>query len=109
MESETFAAGNQITVVDTDLCKIGLGICYDVRFPELGLVMAKKGAKLLIYPGAFNLVTGPLHWQLLLRSRALDNQAYTMGVCTARFVEDQKVYQVYGHSTCVDPFGKIIA
>ena len=91
-ESEIFCPGNKITVIDTDFCKIGIGICYDVRFPELGLLMSKKGAKVLIYPGAFNTFTGPLHWELLLRSRALDNQAYSIGVCTARHIEDPKVY-----------------
>jgi Predicted amidohydrolase len=73
-ESEYLQAGNQITVFDTEYCKVGVGICYDMRFPELGLLMAKKGAKVIVYAGCFNQTTGPLHWELLLRSRAVDNQ-----------------------------------
>lgn len=57
-ESDTFDSGDNITVVDTKFCKIGLGVCYDMRFPELALCMAKRGAKILIYPGSFSLVTG---------------------------------------------------
>lgn len=110
MESETFTAGSQVTVVETEFCKIGLAICYDVRFPELALLMGKRGAKMLIYPGAFNMVTGPLHWELLMRSRALDNQAYTFGVCPARFKHNLPGTQMnyWGHSICVDPFGKVV-
>jgi omega-amidase len=73
-ESEFLVAGNQVTTFDTEFCKFGLGICYDMRFPELALLMAKQGAKVLVYAGCFNQTTGPLHWELLLRSRALDNQ-----------------------------------
>lgn len=108
-ESEYLIAGNKITTFDTEFGKIGMGICYDIRFPELALVMAKKGCKLLVYPGCFNQTTGPLHWELLLRSRALDNQVYVVGCSTSRFKEDPTMYQAWGHSTCVDPMGKVIA
>jgi omega-amidase len=91
-ESEVFSAGDHICVFDTEWGKIGLAICYDLRFAELGLLMRQQGAKLLFYPGSFNLTTGPLHWELLLRGRALDNQVknffltkcYSIGVSTAR-------------------------
>mmetsp|Transcript_12252 Transcript_12252/g.10555 ORF Transcript_12252/g.10555 Transcript_12252/m.10555 type:complete len:133 (+) Transcript_12252:159-557(+) len=72
-ESEYLKPGNQITIVDTEYGKIGIAICYDMRFPELALLMSKKGAKMLVYSGCFNQTTGPLHWELILRSRALDN------------------------------------
>lgn len=85
-----------------------MGICYDLRFAELGLLMAQKGARVLIYPGSFNQVTGPLHWELLLRGRALDTQTYTIGVSCAQYKEDPTVYQAWGHSTVVDPFGKVL-
>ncbi len=61
-ESETFTAGKNVCVFDTEYCKFGLGICYDLRFAELGLIMAQKGARVLLYPGSFNQTTGPLHW-----------------------------------------------
>ncbi|CAN5951091.1 unnamed protein product [Sphagnum jensenii] len=84
------------------------GICYDLRFAELALLMRQRGARLLLYPGSFNLTTGPLHWELLLRVRALDTQCYVAGVSTARNKEDTSVYQAWGHSTLVDPFGKVL-
>lgn len=107
-ESETFSAGEEACVFDTEWGKIGLGICYDLRFAELGLLMRQRGAKLLIYPGSFNQTTGPLHWELLLRGRALDTQCFVAGVSTARNKEDPNTYQAYGHSTLVDPFGKVL-
>ena len=64
---------------------------------------------MLLYPGSFNLTTGPLHWELLLRARSLDSQSYIVGSCAARFKEDPSIYQAWGHSTIVDPFGKVVA
>jgi omega-amidase len=84
-ESDTFTAGKKICVFDTEFCKIGLGICYDLRFAELGLLMSQQGARVLVYPGSFNQTTGPLHWELLLRGRALDTQCYTVGVSCAQY------------------------
>lgn len=78
-ESDTFGAGNKIVTFDTEYCKFGLGICYDIRFPELGILMAKQGAKALIYPGNFTVHTGGMqHWDLLLKARALDNQVKSL-------------------------------
>jgi omega-amidase len=73
-ESDSLSAGNSVTVVQSPWGKIGVGICYDIRFPELAMLMREKGADMIIYPGAFNLVTGPAHWELLQRARAVDNQ-----------------------------------
>ena len=73
-ESDFLCPGDSPTVFDTEYGKIGLAICYDMRFPELSLLMAKAGARVLIYPSMFNQTTGPLHWELVLRSRAVDNQ-----------------------------------
>lgn len=73
-ESDTFGAGNKIVTFDTEYCRIGLGICYDIRFPELGALLAKQGAQVLVYPGNFTVHTGNLHWEYLLKARALDNQ-----------------------------------
>lgn len=68
-ESETLSPGQTINQFDTEFARIGLGICYDVRFPELAMTCARRGCHVLIYPGAFNTTTGPLHWELLQRAR----------------------------------------
>ena len=105
-ESDTLSAGNDFTIIETDLATIGIGICYDIRFVELSRIMALNGAELLIFPGAFNLTTGPAHWQLLFRSRALDNQVYTIGVAPA--LDKDASYNSYGHSIAVNPWGELI-
>lgn len=73
-ESDTLSPGNAITTVNTPFGTIGVGICYDMRFPELSMAMRAAGSVLLCFPGAFNMTTGPAHWELLQRARALDNQ-----------------------------------
>ncbi len=104
MESETLTPGESVTIINTDFCKIGIGICYDVRFPELFRKMTLSGAKLVILPGAFNMTTGPAHWDLTMRARALDNQIYFAAVSPARDVEGP--YQAYGNSCVVNPWGE---
>ena len=106
-ESDTLTGGDSITVVESPWGYIGIGICYDIRFPELAMLMRERGCKLLVYPGAFNLVTGPAHWELLLRSRAVDNQLYTIGCAPAR--NDTAAYVAYGYSTVVSPWGVVLA
>ena len=105
-ESETITAGNKITVVDTDLIKVGMAICYDIRFPELFRLMALKKAGLMVVPGAFNMKTGPAHWKTLIRARAIDNQVY-MVVASPAPNKDLS-YFAYGHSLVVDPWGKVL-
>lgn len=105
-ESDTFDSGDEITVFDTEFGKIGLCICYDIRFPELFRLMVDRGAKLIIVPAAFNMTTGPKHWELLFRARAVDNQVYTLGVCASR--NSSATYVAWGHSILVSPFGDII-
>lgn len=78
-ESDTLSAGNQVTVFDTEFGKIGICVCFDFRFPELGRLMALKGAKLILVPAAFNMTTGPAHWQIMFRSQALNNQCFVGG------------------------------
>ncbi|KAL0736060.1 hypothetical protein Bca4012_012270 [Brassica carinata] len=107
MESRTFTAGESPTVVDTDVGRIGIGICYDIRFQELAMMYAARGAHLLCYPGTFNMTTGPLHWELLQRARATDNQLYVATCSPAR--DYGSLYVAWGHSTLVGPFGDIIA
>ncbi|WP_458402982.1 carbon-nitrogen hydrolase family protein [Methanobrevibacter sp.] len=106
-ESDVLTAGNEFTIAETEFGKIGIGICYDVRFPELARVMVENGALILFYPGAFNLTTGPAHWELLFRSRALDNQAYAVGVAPA--LNRNASYHSYGHSIVANPWGEIVA
>ncbi|XP_007427519.1 omega-amidase NIT2 isoform X1 [Python bivittatus] len=106
-ESETLSAGDRFSVFDTPYCKIGIGICYDIRFPELAQIYTQKGCKLLVYPGAFNLTTGPAHWELLQRGRAVDNQAYVATASPAR--DETGSYVAWGHSTVVNPWGEVIA
>lgn len=106
-ESDTLKSGNNITVVDTDLGKIGIGICYDIRFPELSRIMALKGANILVFPGAFNMTTGPAHWETLIRARAIDNQVFVVGTSPASNFESN--YVAYGHSMVCNPWGEIIS
>lgn len=105
-ESDSLTAGNELAIVDIGDFKIGIGICYDIRFEELAKVYRKKGCNMLIYPGAFNMKTGPLHWELLARSRANDNQLYTAVISPARDVNAS--YVAWGHSCVVDPWGKVM-
>ncbi|KAL4821954.1 carbon-nitrogen hydrolase [Aspergillus spinulosporus] len=107
-ESEVLSPGNQLTIVDLpDYGKIGLAICYDIRFPEPGMTAARKGAFALVYPGAFNTTTGPLHWQLLARARAVDNQVYVALCSPAR--DTTATYHAYGHSLVADPSAKVLS
>lgn len=105
-ESDVLTPGKDVTVFDTEFCKIGLGVCYDIRFPELSRLMVLEGAEVIIYPAAFNMTTGPAHWELNFRGRALDNQVYTIGVSPAR--DYQASYHAYGNSIVVSPWGNVI-
>lgn len=107
-ESEVLTPGNQLTVIDLpEYGKIGLSICYDIRFPEAAMIAARKGAFLLIYPGAFNTTTGPLHWSLLARARAVDNQVYVAMCSPARDLD--ATYHAYGHSLIANPSAEILS
>jgi predicted amidohydrolase len=105
-ESDTLKAGNKVTVIDTIFGKIGIGICFDIRFGELSRLMVLQGAKLLIFPGAFNLATGPDHWKLLFQARAIDNQVFTIGVSSAH--KKDSSYESYGHSIVCNPWGTVL-
>ncbi|KAL0906883.1 hypothetical protein M5K25_025413 [Dendrobium thyrsiflorum] len=91
-ESKTLTAGQQPTIVDTDVGRIGVGICYDIRFQELAVLYAARGAHLICYPGAFNMTTGPLHWELLQRARAADNQVCEASPSSSYFSEYNVAY-----------------
>ena len=107
-ESEVLSPGNKITIVDLpEYGKIAIAICYDIRFTELATIAARKDTFLLLYPGAFNLTTGALHWELQARARAMDNQVY-VGLCSpAR--DMAATYHAWGHSMVVDPNARILS
>ncbi|GMH40564.1 hypothetical protein BSKO_08468 [Bryopsis sp. KO-2023] len=105
-ESDTLSPGGGLTSVELADMKIGLGICYDIRFPEMAMLYAREGAQMLIYPGAFNTTTGPAHWELLGKSRAVDNQLF-VGLCSPARNKDSS-YQAWGHSTVFGPFGETV-
>lgn len=105
-ESETLSAGNDFTTIVVDGHKIGIGICYDIRFEEMARLYRNEGCEMIIYPAAFNLTTGPLHWELLQRARANDNQLYVVTTSPAR--DPSADYIAYGHSMIVDPWAKVL-
>ena len=105
-ESDTLSAGDKVTVFDSEFGKIGLCICYDFRFPEIARLMVDKGAKAIIVPASFNMTTGPAHWDIMFKSRAIDNQVYTIGCSPAR--DYNYSYISYGHSLIVSPYGDIL-
>ena len=105
-ESATLTAGDSDTVFDTEFGKIGVMLCFDIRFPELSRMMVNDGAKVIFVPAAFNMTTGPAHWELSFRTRALDNQIYMVGCAPARDVSAG--YISWGHSIVTDPWGRVI-
>ena len=106
-ESSIVAPGDQITVFDTIFGKMGVAICYDMRFPELMRLMAIQGAKLIIVPAAFNTTTGPAHWHETIKVRAVDNQVYFAAASPARNLSSS--YHAYGYSKIADPWGTVLA
>lgn len=110
-ESLTLSGGDKATVFKLgEYGNVGLGICYDIRFPELASIASRYpyNSFAMFYPGAFNVTTGPLHWHLLARARAVDNETFVVLCSPARDIEGGG-YQAYGHSLVADPFGNIIA
>ena len=105
-ESATLTAGDQITVFDTKFGKMGICICFDCRFPEIVRLMTLRGARMILVPAAFNMTTGPAHWELMFRGRAVDNQCYMIGTSDAR--DEQAGYISWGHSLVVSPWGDVV-
>jgi deaminated glutathione amidase len=110
-ESQTFAAGSELCVIPiaaSGQVVLGLSICYDVRFPELFRVLALRGATVLAVPSAFTAATGPPHWELLLRTRAVDNQCFVIGAGQVGRLPPG-MPACHGHSMVVDPWGTVLA
>jgi deaminated glutathione amidase len=106
-ESTCTAPGREVVVADSPAGKLGLSICYDLRFPELYLSLAKRGAQVLLVPAAFTLTTGKEHWEALLRARAIETQCYVAAAAqTGRHNERR---DTFGHAMIIDPWGTVIA
>ena len=106
-ESDTRVHGDDVVVAQTELGKMGLSVCYDLRFPELYRGHADHGAQIVFVPSAFTAFTGQAHWETLLRARAIENQVYV--IAADQFGKSAKSFETHGHSMIVDPWGKIIA
>lgn len=107
-ESETLSPGQAFASFSLGTFGVGLGICYDLRFPEFAsLLVHRLACNVLVFPSAFNTVTGPMHWHLLQRARAVDCQSYVVSASPAR--HPGASYQAYGHSMVVAPTGEIVA
>lgn len=106
-ESRITEPGETTVVVATPLGKIGLSVCYDVRFPELFRSLVDKGAEIFTLPSAFTRQTGEAHWELLARARAVENACYVIGACQGG--QNVSTRSTYGHSLIIDPWGRIIA
>lgn len=107
-ESDGTIPGDKVVrPVPTPVGNVGLAICYDVRFPEMSLVLAQQGAHILTFPSAFTQVTGSAHWEVLLRCRAIENQCYV--IAAAQIGQHNAKRRSYGHAMIVDPWGCVIA
>jgi predicted amidohydrolase len=104
-EARTMVAGTQLVTADTALGRIGLSICYDLRFPELYRALGE--VDLLLVPSAFTVPTGRAHWEVLLRARAIENQCYVLAAAQGGTHASGR--QTYGHSLLIDPWGEVVA
>lgn len=106
-ESATYEPGAEALVADIGVAKVGFGICYDVRFPQLFRAEALAGAEVLTAPAAFTRQTGQAHWHILQRARAIENGAFMISAAQGGLHEDGR--ETFGHSMIVDPWGRILA
>ncbi|XP_054160837.1 deaminated glutathione amidase-like isoform X2 [Oppia nitens] len=107
VESEFSTAGDKVvSPVQTPIGRVGLGICYDIRFAEFAISLAKSGADILTYPSSFTIPTGSAHWEVMLRTRAIETQCYV--VAAAQTGPHNKKRSSYGHAMIIDPWGAII-
>lgn len=106
-ESETFRPGSKVALAETAFGKVGLSVCYDLRFAEIYRTLALRGARVIFVPSAFTMYTGKDHWIPLLRARAIENQVFIIAPAQFGKHTDQKIS--YGKSCIIDPWGNIIA
>lgn len=105
-ESRFFEPGDEVVIAQTPFGKLGLMVCYDLRFPELSLMLRSKGANILTAPAAFTYTTGKLHWQLLLQARAMDSQCFVLGSAQQGWHGEQR--QTWGHAGITDSRGQLL-
>jgi len=105
-ESDTISKGNTPLVIDSPFGKLGIAICYDLRFPEIFRVMQEQGMEILIIPSAFTQKTGAAHWEVLLRARAVENLCYVIAPNQGGFHVNGR--QTFGHSMMIDPWGTVL-
>lgn len=106
-ESATFEPGAEVVVVTTPFGRVGLSICYDIRFPQLYQQLACQGADIMVVPAAFTAVTGEAHWQVLLRARAIENQCLVIGAGQSGLHSPHR--STWGHSQIIDAWGRVLA
>lgn len=106
VESETIEPGDHVEVVETPVGKLGLSVCYDLRFPEMFRILLQKGAELLSVPAAFTEVTGRAHWEVLMRCRAIENCCYVIGACQGGVHDSGR--RTFGDSLIIDPWGTVV-
>ncbi|MGM0593307.1 MAG: carbon-nitrogen hydrolase family protein [Pseudomonadota bacterium] len=102
-ESETIEPGSQIVILDTPFGKVGLAVCYDLRFPGLFRRMSEEGVELFVLPASFTAITGKAHWDVLVRARAIENMSYVIASAQGGYHANGR--ETYGHSMVVDPWG----
>ena len=105
-ESDIYLNGNSVTVIDTPFCKIGLAICYDLRFPELFRKLSKENVDVICMPAAFTSVTGKAHWEHLIKARAIENLVYFAASAQGGYHVSGR--ETYGHSMIVNPWGETL-
>lgn len=105
-ESDTKKPGHKIVVANTEFCKVGLSICYDMRFPEMYRIMALQGAKVMFVPANYTLFTGKDHWECILKTRAIENQCYVVAPAQ---IGMKPAFQAYGRSMIINPWGVTVA
>lgn len=105
-ESETMEAGDEVVVVDTPFGKLGMAICYDLRFPGLFRSLVEQGAEILTIPSAFTALTGKAHWEVLVRARAIENQCYVIAAAQGGYHASGR--ETFGDSMIVDPWGQAL-
>lgn len=105
-ESDTLTPGDRFDTFETEWCTMAVNICFDIRFPESSRIPALNGAKVIFNPAAFNMTTGPAHWETAFRQRAIENQIYMVGTSDAQ--NPDAGYLSYGHSIITDPWGRVL-
>lgn len=106
-ESDDYAQGEHVVVADTPVGKLGMTVCYDLRFPELYTELRAAGAELISAPSAFTAVTGAAHWEILIRARAIETQCYVLAAAQGGLHPGPR--ETFGHAAIIDPWGRVLA